>query len=365
MAARLTRPGNPERGWNDPPMFMYNKDGQKVQSSPRKNPLTQRVGMSQSYTSSIQSTGHNKPGPPPAVLPGAPPVASVPPLQLFSSPPTEENKMSPARSSEVKGEEEEQSELPGDICITTMAKLRNVLQLCQEKLKVRVAEDIKKRMDALNTAWTGGKLSVVVQQRMDKLSTALADRDYNRAHDVHLSLMVDYVAEVSQWMVGIKRLIMEARTILPPPLPSSETGGGHILDQPTDNRTETDKDNTDQVEEAVNGSPPIVSAAASGEDNQQTPRDGEGSQDETGQSTKEQELKETTAVQDEIPPAGDSESQLAGSESSPRLNRNEEGEASDFIRQSSSDETKELLDRLPSEKTAESRGKEAVISDSH
>ncbi len=38
--------------------------------------------------------------------------------------------------------------------------------------------------------------------------------------------MVDFVSEVSQWMVGIKRLIMEARSILPqvPTPPPGTTG---------------------------------------------------------------------------------------------------------------------------------------------
>ena len=53
--------GNPDRGWNDPPMFMYNLDGQRVQSSAfRKNPLTQRVGMSQNYGSTTPKIGIQK-----------------------------------------------------------------------------------------------------------------------------------------------------------------------------------------------------------------------------------------------------------------------------------------------------------------
>ena len=43
---------------------------------------------------------------------------------------------------------------------------------------------------------------------MNKLVAALQAEDGNTAHLIHVALMVDHVAEVSQWMVGIKRLIV-------------------------------------------------------------------------------------------------------------------------------------------------------------
>lgn len=45
------------------------------------------------------------------------------------------------------------------------------------------------------------------------------------ADKIHLSLMVDHVTEVSQWMVGVKRLIAETRKLSPEllePLKKSE-----------------------------------------------------------------------------------------------------------------------------------------------
>lgn len=38
---------------------------------------------------------------------------------------------------------------------------------------------------------------------------------WDKADDIHRSLMVDHVTEVSQWMVGVKRLIAETRKLDP------------------------------------------------------------------------------------------------------------------------------------------------------
>ncbi|XP_033631443.1 steroid receptor RNA activator 1-like [Asterias rubens] len=219
-----TRPGNPDRGWNDPPMFLYNSDG-KAQPSSRKNPLTQRVGVHQSYTS--KTTTQAGTGIHPSLLRTNPPTGpSGPPLIPFTPPSTVDSSTSTARSNEVKVQEDKSLELSDGDCDTSIAELRSVLQLCVDKLKARIADDIKRKIDVLESAWKTGKLSEAVQQRMARLSQALSERDYSKAHDVHLSLMVDFVSEVSQWMVGIKRLIMEARSILPRvPTPPPETTG--------------------------------------------------------------------------------------------------------------------------------------------
>jgi len=41
----------------------------------------------------------------------------------------------------------------------------------------------------------------------------LESSDLNQANDIHIRLMLDYPSEVSQWMVGIKRLIHELISI--------------------------------------------------------------------------------------------------------------------------------------------------------
>ena len=42
---------------------------------------------------------------------------------------------------------------------------------------------------------------------------ALKAAELVKANDIHIKLMMDYPSEVSQWMVGIKRLIHELTNI--------------------------------------------------------------------------------------------------------------------------------------------------------
>ena len=51
--------GNPDRGWNDPPMFLYKAETQ-AQQSPKRTALTQRVGMPQNYPSLATNSKGNK-----------------------------------------------------------------------------------------------------------------------------------------------------------------------------------------------------------------------------------------------------------------------------------------------------------------
>lgn len=44
-------------------------------------------------------------------------------------------------------------------------------------------------------------------------SSELLHHQWDTADDIHRSLMVDHVTEVSQWMVGVKRLIAEKRSL--------------------------------------------------------------------------------------------------------------------------------------------------------
>nr|XP_014126437.1 steroid receptor RNA activator 1 [Zonotrichia albicollis] len=55
---------------------------------------------------------------------------------------------------------------------------------------------------------------------MNLLVQELQQQHWDAADEIHRSLMVDHVNEVSQWMVGVKRLIAETRD-----LPSGQTDG--------------------------------------------------------------------------------------------------------------------------------------------
>ncbi|OXB74244.1 UNVERIFIED_CONTAM: hypothetical protein H355_011696 [Colinus virginianus] len=107
----------------------------------------------------------------------------------------------------------------------------------------QVCDDIGRRLSALGDAWARGNLSAPVRRRMVVLvrgegggrarseaarkrpreadafpiAAELERRRWDAADEIHRSLMVDHVNEVSLWLVGVKRLIAECRN-----LPASE-----------------------------------------------------------------------------------------------------------------------------------------------
>nr|KAF6482246.1 steroid receptor RNA activator 1 [Molossus molossus] len=82
-----------------------------------------------------------------------------------------------------------------------------------EPLEKQVCDDISRRLVLLQEQWAEGKLSMPVKKRMALLVQELSSHQWDAADDIHRSLMVDHVTEVSQWMVGVKRLIAEKRSL--------------------------------------------------------------------------------------------------------------------------------------------------------
>ncbi|NXC55808.1 SRA1 protein, partial [Aleadryas rufinucha] len=103
---------------------------------------------------------------------------------------------------------------------TVLAPLRAALDACRATVQKQVCNDIGRRLTVLEDAWAQGKLSAPVRKRMSLLVQELQQQHWDAADEIHRSLMVDHVNEVSQWMVGVKRLIAETRD-----LPTGETDG--------------------------------------------------------------------------------------------------------------------------------------------
>lgn len=78
MAELYVKPGNKERGWNDPPQFSYGL--QTLAGGPKRTPLTKRVAAPQDGSPRV-STSQTSPGPPPM---GPPP----PSIKALGPPPT-------------------------------------------------------------------------------------------------------------------------------------------------------------------------------------------------------------------------------------------------------------------------------------
>ncbi|XP_048187334.1 steroid receptor RNA activator 1 isoform X3 [Perognathus longimembris pacificus] len=74
MAELYVKPGNKERGWNDPPQFSYGLQTQA--GGPKRTPLTKRVAAPQDGLPRVP-TSEMSPGPPPI---GPPPPSNKAPI---------------------------------------------------------------------------------------------------------------------------------------------------------------------------------------------------------------------------------------------------------------------------------------------
>ncbi|KFV71064.1 Steroid receptor RNA activator 1, partial [Dryobates pubescens] len=106
-----------------------------------------------------------------------------------------------------------------------LAPLKEALDACRARVQKQVCDDIGRRLTLLGDAWAQGKLSAPVRKRMTLLVQELQQQHWDAADEIHRSLMVDHVNEVSQWLVGVKRLIAETRS-----LPAAETEGSSEAD---------------------------------------------------------------------------------------------------------------------------------------
>ncbi|XP_078371071.1 uncharacterized protein LOC144654719 isoform X2 [Oculina patagonica] len=146
--------------------------------------------------------GHSMTPPPPPGNHVAPPVS----LSAGNTP------RSTSPSGQDKNEDPVSSMDDQEGLKVTMDALQDVVEKLKDTLQKRVADDIARRLQVMSQNWTNGKLSQGVKSRMIKLAKALDDGNVDEAHHIHISLMVDFVAEVNQWMVAVKKLINLVRS---------------------------------------------------------------------------------------------------------------------------------------------------------
>uniref|UniRef100_A0A452GFK7 Steroid receptor RNA activator 1 n=1 Tax=Gopherus agassizii TaxID=38772 RepID=A0A452GFK7_9SAUR len=214
MAELYVKPGNKERGWNDPPQFSY---GLQIQyGGPKRPPLTRRAPGPADGAPQALTPANSAPPAVPAALAskpvGPPPLAVVNPA------------LRPDAAKQVVSLAEEECELKVE---DVLAPLNETLSMCRNTVQKQVCDDISRRLAVFWELWLQGKLSAPVRKRMNILVQELQRRHWDVADEIHRSLMVDHVNEVSQWMVGIKRLIAEARNLPPGDLViNDEQGAG-------------------------------------------------------------------------------------------------------------------------------------------
>uniref|UniRef100_A0A8C9Y335 Steroid receptor RNA activator 1 n=1 Tax=Sander lucioperca TaxID=283035 RepID=A0A8C9Y335_SANLU len=221
-----------ERGWNDPPQFSY---GLQTARGPHRNLLNKRAApgilttflyiyiyiyiyiyLHHSAPSCLKqlvsdwSSGVGAPPPtPPSSNPLSPPPRARPPLGCVATPPPP---LGPMRSQRPADSSQSESEPDVERVVSV---LNRALAACRQTVKDQVCSDVAKRLRLLEDSWRSGRLSLPVRRRMDTLSLALQSGQWDSADEIHRSLMVDHVTEVSQWMVGVKRLIAETRKLNP------------------------------------------------------------------------------------------------------------------------------------------------------
>ncbi|XP_069055484.1 steroid receptor RNA activator 1 isoform X2 [Pleurodeles waltl] len=195
------RRGNQEKGWNDPPQFSYGLQSQG--SGNKRAPLTKRVPAPLEGSPQVQPPQSFVSPTPPKM----PPASSTAPL----GPP-------PAGQTHSRTEALKQSPIVADgecnISLQdVLVPLNQLLDGCREVVRKQVCDDISRRLTVLEQMWNSGRLSPSVRRRMNILVREIQAHNWDAADEVHRSLMVDHVNEVSQWMVGIKRLIAEAKSL--------------------------------------------------------------------------------------------------------------------------------------------------------
>ncbi|XP_008331598.1 steroid receptor RNA activator 1 [Cynoglossus semilaevis] len=206
MEDMYVKPGNQERGWNDPPQFSY---GLQMSRTPQRTLLNKRAAPPVSGAPPPVSVPSNPLAPPPCAV-ATPPVHPVqqPPGFMATPPPP----AGPIRSQ--KEADRSQSERTPEM-EAVMSVMKSALMSCRQTVKGQICNDVEKRLRLLEDSWTSGRLSLPVQRRMDTLAEELKSGRWDAADEIHRSLMVDHVTEVSQWMVGVKRLIAETRNLSP------------------------------------------------------------------------------------------------------------------------------------------------------
>ncbi|KAK3539148.1 hypothetical protein QTP86_026963 [Hemibagrus guttatus] len=240
MSDFYIKPGNQERGWNDPPQFSYgsqtNTGGQKrnllnkrvppPQLSAHTDPLIQS-DVQESFEVSVNeyiNTGSK--GPSSGIHYGSPAMNSIPPsnpvpppVAGFTPPPkshgssggaADSHQSSPKIQPDSTAPAEDEPNL-NDV----QAPLLWALTACRQTVKKQVCDDVDRRLKIFEEMWRSGKLSLAVKRRMNGLSQELRNKNWDKADEIHRALMVDYVNEVIQWMVGVKRLIAETRGLSP------------------------------------------------------------------------------------------------------------------------------------------------------
>ncbi|XP_036789191.1 steroid receptor RNA activator 1 isoform X1 [Oncorhynchus mykiss] len=166
------KPGNQERGWNDPPQFSYGLQT-AAQGAPKRTPLNKRVPPP-------QLTGSPCPVPgdfPSATAPMTPPTNPLAPPCSMNTPPRPCPVAAPPLGGVmatppppfpvVEHTDSASSQSENEPDVDDVVTLLNwALTACRHTVKKQVCNDVAKRLKLFEDMWKSGKLSLPVRRRM-------------------------------------------------------------------------------------------------------------------------------------------------------------------------------------------------------
>ncbi|CAK9831674.1 Steroid receptor RNA activator 1 [Anthophora retusa] len=187
-----------EPGWNDPPKWAYSTTQSSV--TPVKRMLNKRVAFPLASAQAVDKETN-----PNMSVNMPPPLQSTINLTTASHPPL----LHPSN----KNVEEKTNEME----IDKEQALNNVLinfevVINEHILEKSKAEEVKKRLDVLKTAWLEDKLNNVIYKNVLDLSTALRMGNVERADQLHVALMMQHASLCSAWIPGIRHIILGLKT---------------------------------------------------------------------------------------------------------------------------------------------------------
>lgn len=83
--------------------------------------------------------------------------------------------------------------------------------ICKILTDKQQKEDILKRLEVMNEMWSSAKLSEDCQKKVWNIVNVLIERDYNKAEQLQLELVMEFGTQCSSWSVAFRHLIQASQ----------------------------------------------------------------------------------------------------------------------------------------------------------
>jgi len=207
------KPGNHDRGWNDPPVFNVemNTRGKAVPTKLNKRvafPLSSGgpVGNGMGIGGGIDMSEGNKIFPVTNDIP--PPPSIVPANFVFNPSPTlPETNCNFDYGNHMEPQTQTQNESKDLNLDVTKESVMSTLTVTFESvaLEPKAKEEIKKRLDIFESSWD--TFTDEIKHKIGRLCQCLEEKNYKAAEQLQMSLGSDYVTQCSPWIMAVKNII--------------------------------------------------------------------------------------------------------------------------------------------------------------